>query len=244
VLNDAEIERLERAVVTSVAPDEVRDVAGWLVPIDGGYIGRAKSAVPLTHAASPAAIADIEAAYESAGRAAAFRLAEAPGLAASEAELRRRGYGPHTPTIMKVGTAAGLASLTDEAADLLATPDAPWIATFSGEGFDPVEGAARIRNLTRSPGALYAAVHEDGRTAAVGVISFGDGWAGIHGMRTAPDARGRGYASRILASFGRAAASRGVERAFLQVKEDNPARRLYRKAGFEKAWRYSYWAKP
>ena len=85
---------------------------------------------------------------------------------------------------------------------------------------------------------------KDGRTAAVGVVSFGDGWAGIHGMRTAPDARGRGYASRILASFGRAAASRGVERAFLQVKEDNPARRLYRKAGFEKAWRYSYWAKP
>jgi ribosomal protein S18 acetylase RimI-like enzyme len=243
VLSDVEIEALERAVVASVAPDEVREVAGWLAPIDGGYIGRAKSAVPLSHAASAEALGEIEAAYRSAGRPPAFRLAETPGLAAAEAELVRRGYAPHTPTIMKVGTADGLAALTEDAADLLDAPDAAWAETFSGEGFDPVEGAARIRNLTRSPGALYAAVREDGRTLAVGVVSFGGGWAGIHGMRTAPDARGRGCASRILASFGRTAAARGIDRAFLQVKEDNPARRLYRKAGFEKAWRYSYWAK-
>ena len=61
--------------------------------------------------------------------------------------------------------------------------------------------------------------------------------------RTAPDRRKEGLASRVLATLGRAAATRGVERVVLQVKEDNPARSLYRKAGFELAWRYQYWAR-
>jgi ribosomal protein S18 acetylase RimI-like enzyme len=238
-----QIERLERAIVASVAPSELHEVGGWLVPVDDGDIGRAKSAVPLSHAADPQAIAAVEAIYQGAGLPPAFRLAETGGLAAAEAELRRRGYAPHTPTIMKLGTAAGLAGLTAEAAELLDAPDAAWIAAFTGDGFDPEEGRARVRNLARSPDARFAAVREGARTVAVGVVTFGDGWAGIHGMRTAPDGRGKGYASRILASFGRAAQARGVDRAVLQVKEDNPARSLYRKAGFEKAWRYSYWAK-
>jgi ribosomal protein S18 acetylase RimI-like enzyme len=243
LLPEAEVERLERAIVASVAPNEIREAAGWLVPLDDGDIGRAKSAVPLSHAADPAAIAEVEALFEAAALPPAFRIAEAAGLGRAEAELRRRGYAPHTPTIMKLGTAAGLAGLTDETAELFEAPDAAWIATFTGDGFDPAEGRARVRNLARSPGALFAAVREGGRALAVGVVTFGDGWAGVHGMRTAPDARGKGYASRILATFGRAAAARGVERAVLQVKEDNPARRLYRKAGFEQAWRYSYWAR-
>jgi len=244
LLTNADIERLERAIVASVAPNEVREAAGWLVPLDDGDIGRAKSAVPLGHSADPQAIAEIEAIFQAARRPPAFRVAEAPGLGATEAELRRRGYAPHTPTIMKLGSAAGLAALTEEAAELAAQPDAAWIATFTGDGFDPAEGRARVRNLARSPDALFAAVREGERVLAVGVVTFGGGWAGIHGMRTAPDARGQGCASRILASFGRAAQARGVDRAVLQVKEDNPARSLYRKAGFDKAWRYSYWAKP
>lgn len=244
LLSASDIERLERAIVASVAPNEVREAGGWLVPLDDGDIGRAKSAVPLSHAADPGPIGDVEAIFEAAGLPAAFRLAETAGLAGAEAEFRRRGYVPHTPTIMKLGTAAGLAALTEQSAELSAAPDAAWIAAFTGDGFDPAEGRARVRNLARSPDALFAAVREGERVLAVGVVTFGDGWTGIHGMRTAPDARGKGCASRILASFGRAARARGVERAVLQVKEDNPARSLYRKAGFEKAWRYSYWARP
>jgi predicted GNAT family acetyltransferase len=63
-------------------------------------------------------------------------------------------------------------------------------------------------------------------------------------MRTAPGARRKGYAGRILAAFGRAALARGIERAVLQVVEDNPARSLYRAAGFAQAWRYRYWNVP
>jgi len=84
-------------------------------------------------------------------------------------------------------------------------------------------------------------VREGGRTAAVGVVSFGHGWAGVHGMRTALDRRGAGFASRLLALFGAAARARQIHRVFLQVEEANPAQALYRRAGFETAWRYHYW---
>jgi GNAT superfamily N-acetyltransferase len=237
----ADIEGLERSIVAAVAPETVVETGGWLVPLDDGAIGRAKSAVPLAHASHSDAIADIEQIYLAARRPAAFRLAETDGLAAAREELVRRGYRPHTPTIMKTGTVAGLMALSGEPAELLEQPDAAWVAAFTGEGFDPQEGAQRVRNLTRSPDAVYAAVREGERTTAVGVVSFGHGWAGIHGMRTAPDRRRQRLASRVLAGLGHAAAARGVERVFLQVTEENPARSLYRAAGFTYAWRYCYW---
>lgn len=98
-----------------------------------------------------------------------------------------------------------------------------------------------MKALARSPGAAYGVVREAGRAVAVGVASFGHGWMGVHGMRTAADQRGRGHAGRILAAFGRLAVARGIDRVFLQVEEANPARSLYRKAGFGPAWRYGYW---
>jgi ribosomal protein S18 acetylase RimI-like enzyme len=241
VIAPGDIEDLERAIVAAVAPEQVVEMGGWLVPLDGGAIGRAKSAVPLVHAADADAVADVEQIYRAMRRPPAFRLAETDGLAAARDELRRRGYVAQTPTVMKVGTAAGLAAMSDEPAELLERPDAGWIAAFTGDGFDPEEGAQRVRNLTRSPDVLFGAVRDGERTLAVGVVSFGRGWAGVHGMRTAPDQRRRGHAGRILAAFGRAAAARGIERAVLQVVEDNPARSLYRAAGFTQVWRYSYW---
>jgi GNAT superfamily N-acetyltransferase len=95
--------------------------------------------------------------------------------------------------------------------------------------------------LSRSPDAAYAAVRTDDVTVAVGVASFGHGWAGIHGMRTHPAHRGQGHATRILATLGREMQRRGCGRVFLQVEEGNPARRIYRAAGFAPVWRYHYW---
>lgn len=244
MLTPGDIESLERSVVAAVAPERVVEIAGWLVPLDAGPIGRAKSAVPLRHDADPDAVADVEQIYLAMRLPPAFRLAETPGLGPVAAELTRRGYVAGTPTIMKTGTAAGLAALSDHPAELLAAPDAAWAACFTGEGFDPQEGAARVRNLARSPDALYAAIRDGGRTLACGVVTFNHGWVGVHGMRTAPDARRRGLAGRVLAAFGRAAADRGIDRVVLQVTEENPARGLYRSAGLSPVWRYHYWTRP
>ncbi|MDB5449015.1 MAG: acetyltransferase, family [Phenylobacterium sp.] len=236
-----DIESLERATVAGVAPAKLVEIDGWLAPLDAGSIGRAKSAVPLSHTATADALNDVEAAYWTEGLQPAFRIAEASGLAGVRDALTARGYVGVQPSLVKTGDVARLAAFRDQPGEVLDQPDEAWGAVFVGDGFDPQDGASRVAALSRSPDALYGAVREDGRTVAVGVVTFGHGWAGIHGMRTAADRRGRGLASQVLAGLGRAIAARAVEQVFLQVEEANPARSLYRKAGFAEAWRYRYW---
>jgi GNAT superfamily N-acetyltransferase len=240
-LEPAEIAALERDTVAAVAPPETLEIAGWLVPLDDGTIGRAKSAVPLRHDIGPEAIGEIAAAYLDRGLKPAFRIADLPALAPVTAELARRGFAPDQPTIFKTGSAADMARLSDGAAMLLSEPSEGWAAVFLGEGFDAADGAHRIAALTRSPDAVYAAAGEGAEIQAVGVMSFGAVWAGVHGMRTAPAHRGKGLASRVLATLGDAALARNVDQVFLQVEEPNPARRIYRRAGFTPVWRYHYW---
>lgn len=235
------VETIERATVEAVAPAEVLEIAGWLVPLDAGAVGRAKSATPLSHEASPEALDEIVAAYRDRRLPPAFRIADADGLGEVRSALAARGLSPTRPTWVKIADSLVVAGFCEPDVELMEAPDAAWGEVFLGEGFDPVEGASRVATLSRSPDALYAAVREAGRTLAVGAVSFGHGWAGVHGMRTARDVRGRGYAGRILAAFGGAALARDVRRMVLQVEEPNPARSLYRKAGFEAAWRYCYW---
>ena len=207
-------------------------------------MARARSAVPLSHQNGPKAVDAIEAAYWTEGMNPQFRLADGGGLASVHATLGKRGYESFQPTVVKLGDVETLARFRDHPAEVLERPDTAWGEVFLGDGFDPEEGALRVAALSRAPDALYAAMREDGRTVAVGVVAFGHGWAGIHGMRTARDREGRGLASQILAGLGRAIQDRGVTRVYLQVEEKNPARKLYRKAGFRPAWTYRYWRRP
>jgi len=240
-LNAADVESLERATVEGVAPPEVLEIDGWLLPLADGGMGRAKSAVPLRHDVGPAALSEIEAAYRDRGLPPAFRLAAVPGLASVRAALTERGYAMRQPTVVKIGTVDKLAAFSKGPVRILDQPDDAWAAVFTGDGFDPVDSAYRVAALRRSPGAAFAAAGEGGETHAVGLMSFGYGWAGVHGMRTSPAHRGKGYAGAILAALGRVAQARGVERVFLDVEEANPARQIYRRAGFGMIWSYQYW---
>lgn len=242
-----DIEDIERATLAAVAPEEVLRIDGWLVGLDPGSIRRAASAVPLRHdlAGDPAVLDAIEAAYSARGLSPAFRLADAPGLDAVRRELNRRGYGFEQPTLVKIADVAAVRAVTDrDPAEVSDRPDDAWAAVFLGEGFDPVDGAYRVKALSRSPGAAYGAVREGDQAVAVGAGSFGHGWVSFHGMRTDAVRRGEGLAGRVLAGLAAAAAERGIDRAFLQVEEKNAAARaLYSRAGFSPAWRYFYWSR-
>lgn len=240
-MDAAEVAVLERDTVAAVAPPELLEIENWLIPLDNGSIGRAKSAVPLRHDVGAERIDEIENAYRVRGLKPAFRLAEAPLLGAVFSELTRRGFTPQQPTIFKTGAVADLAGFSDGPARILEAPDEAWAGVFLGDGFDRVDGAHRVSALARSPGAVYAAAGADGETHAVGVMSFGAAWVGVHGMRTAPAHRGKGHASAILAALGRVAQARGMTRVLLQVEEANPARAIYRRAGLAPIWRYHYW---
>jgi len=239
-----DIASIERATLDAVCPSEVHHIAGWLLPFDPLPIGRARSAVPLAHA--PLSIADlhrIEAHYQQRQRPTVFRLADPLVTPEVGAALRTMGYAGQQAVLVQVAELAGLLRLApQDAATVDATPSAPWASVYTAEGFDPVDGAHRVQLLSRSPHAVYAHVMEEGQPLAAGTGAISQGWLSIHGMRTLPSAQGRGLASRILAALAAHAAAQGVRRVFLQVEDDNTvAQGLYRKAGFETAWRYHYW---
>ncbi len=240
----SEIEAIERATLAAVAPEALEEIPGWLLPYDSGTVGRAKSAVPTAHTAPDALLLrEIEARYAARGLPAVLRIPSAAQFDELRDLLAHSGYAAERPTEVHTAAASVLAQHWDgAAAEVAGAPDAGWASVFLGEGFDPADGASRVRSLGRASGSLFCSVREDGRTVAAGAAAFGHGWASVHGMRTAQAARGRGHAARVLATLAAAARSRGYERVFLQVQADNaPALSLYRRAGFEHGWTYTYW---
>jgi len=243
-MRDADIESLERATLQAVAPEVVDRLPGWLLPMDHGTVGRARSAVPLSHASpDPAALAGITARYRERGFAPAFRLPEVPAFGAMARELLAQGWQRAQPTLTQIAAVADLLVLPGgPGAALAGRPDAGWTAMFLGEGFDPVDGASRSAALARAQGTLFASVVEDGQTIACGAASYSHGWLGVHGMRTAAARRGQGLASRLLRAMAAEAQRQGIDRVFLQVDAGNaPAQALYRRAGFTTAWPYAYY---
>lgn len=244
-LTDVDIEAIERATLTAVAPERMVSMDGWLLPLDTGTVGRAHSAVPLHHGAhDPALIDAIAQRYRDAGLRPVFRLPQVPAFEAWWPALTARGFARHQPTQTQTGDLQGLLALADDTGgvSLDIRPDAAWMAMFLGEGMDPVDGASRSKALARAEGTLFVSLREGGQTLACGAACFAQGWLSMHGLRTAANQRGRGLAGRMIRAMALEAQRRGIERAFLQVDAANaPALALYRRAGMRTAWTYAYW---
>lgn len=253
-----DVEAIERATVAAVSPESTEEIDGWLLAFDHGVVGRAKSAVPLTHSPSAAGvagatevIAKIERCYEARGFPPMFRIPDVAAFHPLAAALATSGYRADPPSLVQLARATDVRGLSaNPSVTIAARPDAAWGKVFLGEGFDPVDGVSRVEVMSRARDAVYASVPDSsgahgGRmpeAIAVGAASFAFGWASIHAMRTALGARRKGLAGRIMAALAQQAIDRGYDRIFLQVEENNPgARSLYARGGFTTAWRYTYW---
>ena len=245
-------ENIERATLAAVCPQTVEEIAGWLLPMDVGTVGRAISAVPLSHDFQQnmqqdvaSLVANIESRYAAQGFNAAFRLPDVASFAPMHQHLASLGYRKEQPTLVQVGSATLMRTMAGKlSADVADKPDAAWAALFLGEGFDPVDGAHRVKLLSRAADAAFASVRVDGVTVAGGAGNFSHGWASVHGMRTAMSHRRLGLAKQVLASLAQTALDRGHDNVFLQVEAENAlALALYQQAGFQTAWTYAYWRK-
>lgn len=241
------VEAIERATLDAVTPEATAELPDWLLAFDPGSVRRAHSAAPLRHdGVTSSLLNEIEKRYRQAGLAPCFRLADVPGLDEVRAALTARGYRGEQPTLVMTSDVELMRGVSERAdAVLRDQPDQRWARVVSGEGFDPVDAAHRVRALSRAKDALYASIGEGEDAAAVGVLAFSEAWGSVHGMRTLASRRGEGLAARILASMAIAAQEHGVKRVFLQVDQTNEgAQRLYRRAGFKPAWVYRYWLLP
>lgn len=247
MLDAVAIEAIERATLQAVAPEVVESLPGWLLPMDSGTVGRAHSAVPLHHGLHDTGLLPaILARYAALRFEPRLRLPDLPAFQAWHEALTQQGWRREQPTLTMTGEVQHLLRVhAGPPAELDSAPDEGWMAMFLGEGLDLADGASRSRSLGRATGTLYASVREQGQTVACGAASFGHGWLGVHGMRTAASRRGEGLAGRILHAMAAEASRRGLAGVFLQVDAGNlAAQALYRRAGLKLAWPYAYWRRP
>lgn len=106
-------------------------------------------------------------------------------------------------------------------------------------------GLADVLSSIRPPAAFFVREAEGGTPLAVALAITDNDLAGILDVAVAPEARGRGIGTDIVATALRHALLKGSRTGWLQVEADNAAGvALYRRLGFTEAYRYSYRAAP
>ncbi|HSZ56543.1 MAG TPA: GNAT family N-acetyltransferase [Tepidisphaeraceae bacterium] len=128
---------------------------------------------------------------------------------------------------------------TEPARELVRELDAELTAIYTPEqrhGFD-------IARLFR-PGILFFVARLDGEATGCGGIAFDDGFAELKRMYVRPNARGRGVAKAILARLEEEACARDVNLLVLETGDaQQPAIRLYERAGFRRCAAFGEYAK-
>jgi len=117
-------------------------------------------------------------------------------------------------------------------------------------GFDPAFGEAwnrrQVEGALSMPGTFGALISADGTVTRAGLMDFAPNMpAGFTLSRhvvdeeellliaVVPDERGRGLGARLINRLAQEAEARGATRLFLEMREDNPARRLYSRLQFK-----------
>jgi GNAT superfamily N-acetyltransferase len=121
-------------------------------------------------------------------------------------------------------------------------PTRAWFDTWyavHGHGGDAGTEWAMLERVDQ-PCAYAAAVMGD-QVVAVGRAVADTGWAGVFGMATLPEARGKGAAGKVLAALAEWAGAQAADHMYLQVEYDNSAAlRLYERIGFVELCGYHY----
>ena len=239
---------------------EREPLGGWLLRAADGFTHRANSVLALGDPGMPldAALERVTAWYAARGLPACAQLTT--GGEGTEdrlvAELEARGW--RVVVTAEVWT-AGLAAVVDAASGapsgegagptprvvLSRTPGPDWFARchrFAGRPPTATQEAV----VRGGPSVWFATVPEDGAPAGAPAAAVGrcvvDGrWAGFSAVEVAPELRGRGLATALLAALARQALAEGATAGYLEVETDNaPARRLYHRLGFARHHAYHH----
>jgi N-acetylglutamate synthase len=182
-----------------------------------------------------------------ASRSAPARFQISPGACPEELDTLLAGRGYRRQTLMSLRVAPTARVLEQAPAGALRVrlddrPTPAWLGTWHallGHGGD-FRSEWDLLDRVKRPGAYASAMIGDD-VVAVGRAVADTGWAGVFGMATVPEARGKGAARSLLAALAGWAAARRADHMYLQVERDNaPALRLYERSGFTEVCGYHY----
>ncbi|KQR68486.1 GCN5 family acetyltransferase [Arthrobacter sp. Leaf337] len=235
------------------APDR-EDSGGWVFRAAGGVTQRANSVWPRSEPDGTlhqrmAMLRDARAWYRSRRLPVIFQVFDDFRSAALNAALDEEGFTRQSETVILVRDAGAETAVPVAAPDagvtLSAEPSDEWLRLWwSVDGRGGEEPLATARTILEGCRSVYALVRDDdGLPAAVGRLAVppvGE-VGGLYCMATRPDARRRGFASRVLGSLLREGDALGIRSYWLLVTAANAgARELYARSGFTEAGRYYY----
>lgn len=241
------IRGLQEAAARALPAQLVEHSGGWWLRYPPGCSWWAGTVLPHGDAEPGELVRLVAAAeqfYAARGAVARFQISPPacpPGL---DALLAERGYRAQSPMSLQAAPAAQVLDRLPASPLQVRLADRPapgWFAVWHAVHTDgDPRGEWEMLGRVQRPSG-YASVLIGGDVVAVGRVVADTGWAGVFGMATLPQARGKGAARGVLAALARWAAAQQAGQLYLQVERGNiAARRLYEQAGFSELCGYHY----
>jgi len=183
--------------------------------------------------------------YARRGQPVRYQMSPAAHPADLDAVLQERGFAIEAPVHVQTAWIEAVLGAFRPASPHVVVdeqPSDPWLAAYT-ELFRRGDARTLRRVLLDriAPPVGYALLRIDHISAAIGMGVAERGWLGIFSMGTHERFRRRGAATALLVALARWAETHHVVKAYLQVEEENdPAHRLYERAGFQTLYRYHY----
>nr|WP_306903859.1 GNAT family N-acetyltransferase [Arthrobacter pascens] len=242
------------------APDR-HETGGWVFRAADGVTQRANSIWPRREPDGslqemPGLLREARAWYRGRRLPVIFQVFDTARNTELNAFLDTEGFTRQSETLAMVRSSGWSAAVPESGVGLsdvefFPGPSAEWLQLWwSVDGRGAGTSLDTARGILEGCPSLYALVRDDdGVPAAVGRLAVPPGpegqaarqWGGLYCMATRPDARRRGYATRVLQALLKAGAAQGVDSYWLLVTAANRgARELYTNAGFRESGRYLY----
>lgn len=249
VMSSSEMVRgLQERAGRALPAEQVKDVEGWRLrhaPRCPWWVG---TVLPHGDARPGELLRRVVGAEKFyAGHSAAARFQISPGVCPEglDTVLAERGYRRHSLMSLQVASIARVLEQAPTGSLRVRLDDRPTRAWFEvwhavhGHGGDSRPEWDMLDRVERPCAFACAMIGED--VVAVGRAVADTGWAGVFGMATLPEARGKGAARNVLAGLAHWTGAHEADRMYLQVERDNiPALRLYARTGFSETCGYHY----